>query len=58
MKDRLSKKAELLVRENIEAIEAVAEALKHFHSLELLECGYVVQAIDKGQDWRVVFQRD
>jgi len=56
LKERLCNKAELLVRENIEAVEAVAEALKLFHSLDICECGNIVAAIDKGKDWRVVFQ--
>jgi hypothetical protein len=46
----------VVVRENIEAIEAVAEALKKFHSFDIGECADVVQAVEKGKDWRSVFR--
>jgi len=54
---RLRQKAEELVHSNIEAIEAVAEALKLFHTLNNLDCIEIVDAIDEGKDWHVVFER-
>jgi hypothetical protein len=55
LKERLRKKAELLVRDNVEAIEAVAEALKLLQSLDICDCGEIVNAVGKGKDWHDAF---